>query len=236
MTDLTIESDVTVHAIRVTATDDDVIQSAQVSVTGENEAELTDSRKDGLIKYLLREKHGSPFEHNQFKFYIKAPIFVFREFHRHRVGWSYNEMSGRYTELPGEFYIPGPDRKLKQVGTSAHPSFEPAEPEVYEYLYNELMDAYEEDWARYQRLLDKGIPNEVARISLPVGIMSQMYATTNARGLMNFLALRTKDERATFPSNPQWEIELVARKMEEVLAEAMPITYKYFNEFGRVAP
>lgn len=230
---ITFLDDVTVSLIRNAGGDESVVQAARVSVEGANEIQ---EGGDRLINYLMRKKHGSPFEHNMMTFYVKAPIFVFREFHRHRVGWSYNEMSGRYTVLPPEFYIPKPDRKLVNVGTSANPRFEPGTEDQVHGLGFALETVYTTAWEAYQVLLKNGIANEVARLVLPVGIMSQMYATCNARSLMNFLALRTADERATFPSNPQHEINLVASKMETIFAELFPLTYKSFNDNGRVAP
>lgn len=234
--ELTFLDDVEVKLIRSLGDDDTVIQAAQVSVTGENEAGITPERKDGLIKYLLREKHGSPFEHNSMTFYVKAPIFVFREFHRHRVGFSYNEMSGRYTELLPEFYVPKPDRPLRNIGSSAKPEFAPGTNLQTRLVARLLPLAYKVSWKVYKTLLRFGIANEIARVVLPVGIFSQMYVTVNARALMNFLSLRTKDERARHLSRPQHEIELVARKMEEDFANLFPTTYKYYNQFGRVAP
>lgn len=239
MSDITTYSEPTVTKVRSSGGDISVVQAARVSVVGENPIPdhlLLEENEAKLINYLVRKKHGSPFEHNSMTFYVKAPIFVFREFHRHRIGFSYNEMSGRYTELPGEFYIPAEERPLINTGSSANPKFEAGEPELYAYLQAELMDAYEEDWDRYQRLLAADIGKEVARIVLPVGIMSQMYVTCNARSLMSFLALRTSDERASFPSNPQYEIEQVARKVEAFFAEMFPETYASWIKNGRVAP
>lgn len=236
MTEIKFLDDVEVNLIRHLGDDDTVIQAAQVSVTGENEAGITPERKDGLIKYLLREKHGSPFEHNSMTFYVKAPIFVFREFHRHRIGFSYNEMSGRYMELLPEFYIPNADRPLRNVGTSSKPEFAPGTNFQTRLVQRLLTLGYKGAWKIYKILLRAGVANEVARVILPVGIFSQMYVTTNARALMSFLSLRTKDERASHLSRPQHEIELVARKMEAEFAQRFPITYKYYNEFGRVAP
>lgn len=235
MTPIEIHDDVSVLLVRASGDDNSVAQAARVSVVGANS--LSDDAKDaGLIGYLMRKKHGSPFEHNSMSFYVKAPIFVFREFHRHRVGWSYNEMSGRYTVLPAEFYIPKPDRKLVNAGGSANPRFEPGSDAQVQQVRQALTATYQDAWDAYDELLGAGIANEVARLVLPVGVMSQMYATCNARSLMNFLALRTADERAAYPSNPQHEIELVARKLEAVFAARFPVTYAAFNENGRVAP
>lgn len=235
---ITLLDDVTVSLIRSAGGDESVVQAARVSVEGANEvpAEVLYADGDKLINYLMRKKHGSPFEHNMMTFYVKAPIFVFREFHRHRVGFSYNEMSGRYTVLPGEFYVPKPERKLINVGTSANPKFESGTEREVSLVAAALDYSYGEAWEQYQYLLENGIANEVARLVLPVGIMSQMYVTCNARSLMNFLALRTSNENAQFPSNPQHEIEMVAQKMEAEFSKLFPITYEAFDKLGRVAP
>lgn len=190
----------------------------------------------GLINYLMRKRHGSPFEHNSLTFYIKAPIFVAREFMRHRIGWSYNELSGRYSELPGEFYIPKASRPLVNVGSSANPVFEAGNQLQVANVFYGLKRQYSAAWTEYQELLNSGIAREVARLVLPVGIMTQFYATCNARSLMSFLALRTNEPEATYPSNPQVEIEMVARKMEASLADLFPVTYEKWNDNGRVAP
>lgn len=103
-------SDVTVGLVKSAASDSDVLFAARVSTAGEQSLEEVTKdpeRSKGLINYLMRDRHGSPFEHNSMTFFISAPIFVFREFMRHRVGWSYNEESGRYRELEPVFYVPG---------------------------------------------------------------------------------------------------------------------------------
>lgn len=235
---ITIHNDVDVQLVESMASDKAVADAARVSVIGdETLTREVDSKADaGLIGYLMKNRHGTPFEHNAFKFYVKAPIFVFREFHRHRVGFSYNEMSGRYTELPGEFYVPAEDRPLVQTGKPGAYVFEPGSREQVAATQYLLTSAYANAWADYQQLLDAGIAKEVARMVLPVGIFSQMYVTCNARSLMSFLSLRTKDASSTFPSYPQQEIEMVARRMEAAFAEAMPVTYEQFCKNGRVAP
>src|SRR3954469_25633254 len=116
--EVTFRSDVTVELVRASAQDSDVLFAARVSTQGEQSLDQLDGdaqRSRGLINYLMRDRHGSPFEHNSMTFYVQAPIFVFREFMRHRIA-SYNEESGRYRELRPVFYVPGPDRKLVQQG------------------------------------------------------------------------------------------------------------------------
>ncbi len=229
--DIQFRSDVTVKLIQSMASDDAVVMAARVS-TG---AEADEKRDKGLINYLMRDRHGSPFEHNAFTFYIEAPIFVFREFMRHRIA-SYNEESGRYKELSPVFYVPGPDRKLKQVGKPGAYVFEDGDYDQKVMVPAEVMRVNTEAYKAYQRMLDKGIAREVARVVLPVNTYSSMYVTMNARSLMNFLSLRTTREGTHFPSFPQREIEMVAEQMEEFFAEKMPVTYETFNKNGRVAP
>jgi thymidylate synthase (FAD) len=210
--------------------------AARVSTVSGNHEKVVDLEKDaGLINYLMRDRHGSPFEHNAFTFYIEAPIFVFREFMRHRIA-SYNEESGRYKELEPVFYIPARDRKLIQVGKPGAYVFEQGTEDQWEDVNLSTQHICNKAYYEYQALLDTGIAREVARMVLPVNIFSSMYVTMNARSLMNFLSLRTQREGTHFPSFPQREIEMVAEKMEEFFAEKMPITYEAFNKNGRVAP
>jgi len=193
------------------------------------------SRAEGLINYLARERHGSPFEHTSMTFFVSAPIFVFREFMRHRIA-SYNEESGRYRELRPVFYVPGADRKLVQIGKPGSYSFVEGSKEQHQLTVDAIKDSCTQAYAAYTKMLDAGVAREVARAVLPVTLYSSMYVTMNARALMNFLSLRTAREGSHFPSYPQREIEMVAEKMEEHFAKLMPITYGAFQKSGRVAP
>jgi thymidylate synthase (FAD) len=235
--DLTFRDDVTVELVKHSAADSDVATAARVSTIGESHERIVDLTSDaGLINYLMRDRHGSPFEHNSMTFFISAPIFVFREFMRHRVGWSYNEESGRYRELQPVFYVPGEDRKLVQQGKPGRYEFVEGTKEHHWVANYEMTCAYKEAYRRYQNMVKSGIAREVARSVLPVGIFSSMYATCNARSLMHFLGLRTTHPDAKVPSFPQREIEMVAEQMEALWAEKMPLTYAAFNANGRVAP
>ena len=234
-------SDIAVELVRSNASDADVLFAARVSTQGEKtlesaqDADVDTSRSAGLINYLMRDRHGSPFEHNSMTFYVQAPIFVFREFMRHRIA-SYNEESGRYRELNPVFYVPAPERNLVQQGKPGAYDFVPGTPEQTELAQSEARRVATDAFASYQRMLDAGIAREVARIVLPLNIYSSMYVTMNARSLMNFLSLRTKREGTHFPSFPQREIEMAAEKMENHFAELMPLTYEAFNKNGRVSP
>jgi thymidylate synthase (FAD) len=178
---------------------------------------------------------NTPFEHNSLTYYVQAPIFVFREFMRHRIA-SYNEESGRYRELQPVFYVPGPDRKLVQQGKPGAYEFVDGPPELHQVADEATRHACLEAYRAYRRMLDAGVAREVARGVLPVATYSSMYVTMNARSLMNFLSLRTKDDSSAFPSFPQREIEMVAELMEAEWARLMPLTHAAFQANGRVAP
>ncbi len=228
MTEIEFRSDVTVELVRSSARDADVLFAARVSTQGEqtldvamNQDTEVEKRDKGLLNYLMRDRHGSPFEHNSMTFYVQAPIFVFREFMRHRIA-SYNEESGRYRELRPVFYVPGPERKLIQVGKPGAYDFEDGTVEQTALVTQETMAVTRSAYESYKRMLEAGVAREVARIVLPVNIYSSMYVTMNSRSLMNFLSLRTKREGTHFPSFPQREIEMCAEKMEDAWAKLMP--------------
>lgn len=210
------------------AEDLDVVNGARVSLHGHSD-EMTE-RESGLIRYLMRERHGTPFEHGYFKFRVKAPIFVFREWHRHRIGHSYNEWSARYSELKPDFYIPDHDKVVSQIGKPGNYEFAQVENreaveqfrETLEYM---SMTAYN----AYQMAISRGIAKQQARLFLPVNIYSEMIWTCNPRSLMHFLALRNSEQA-------QAEIREYAQVAESFLHATMPVTYKAFVDSGRVAP
>ena len=236
--EITFRSDVTVELVKSSASDSDVLFAARVSTRGEQSLEDVDgdaSRSAGLINYLMRDRHGSPFEHNSFTFFVRAPIFVWREHMRHRIT-SYNEESGRYRELEPVFYVPGPDRNLVQQGKPGAYEFVPGTAEQHAVVEEQVRASCAQSYAAYQAMLAAGVAREVARVVLPVTIYSSAYVTMNARALMNFLSLRTKREGSHFPSFPQREIEMAAEQMETHFADLMPLTHAAFNDNGRVAP
>jgi thymidylate synthase (FAD) len=236
--EIVFREDMSVELVKSSASDADVIWAARVSTAGDKSLEDVGgdaSKSEGLINYLARERHGSPFEHTSMTFFISAPIFVFREFMRHRIA-SYNEESGRYRELKPVFYIPSKERKLVQIGKAGSYTFVDGTPEQYEITVKSIKETCVLAYENYQKMLDAGVAREVARAVLPVTLYSSMYVTMNARALMNFLSLRTSREGSHFPSYPQREIEMVAEKMEAEFAKLMPITYGAFQKSGRIAP
>jgi len=236
--DIQFRDDVSVELVKSSASDADVIWAARVSTAGDKSLEdvgADPAKSEGLINYLARERHGSQFEHTSMTFFISAPIFVFREFMRHRIA-SYNEESGRYRELRPVFYVPSKDRKLVQVGKPGAYSFVEGTTEQYQMTVDAIKETCTLAYENYQKLLTAGVAREVARAVLPVTLYSSMYVTMNARALMNFLSLRTARDGSHFPSYPQREIEMVAEKMEAEFAKLMPITYGAFQKSGRIAP
>ena len=238
MGEISFRSDVTVELVKHAASDADVLWAARVSTKGEqslDEVSGDAQRSAGLINYLMRDRHGSPFEHANFTFFVQAPIFMWREHFRHRMA-SYNEESGRYKVLEPVFYVPGPDRKLVQIGKTGHYEFVDGTPEQYETVVRETKAACTTAYAAYEQMLEAGVAREVARIVLPLNIYSSAYVTMNARALMNFLSLRTKHPESRFPSFPQREIEMVGEQYEAEFARLMPLTHAAFVANGRVAP
>ena len=236
--EIVFREDMSVELVKSSASDADVIWAARVSTAGDKSLEDVGSdasKSEGLINYLARERHGSPFEHTSMTFFISAPIFVFREFMRHRIA-SYNEESGRYRELKPVFYIPSKERKLVQIGKAGAYTFVDGTPEQYEITVKSIKETCVLAYENYQKMLAAGVAREVARAVLPVTLYSSMYVTMNARALMNFLSLRTSRDGSHFPSYPQREIEMVAEKMEAEFAKLMPITYGAFEKSGRIAP
>jgi thymidylate synthase (FAD) len=233
MSKVVMREDMTVELIDYMGGDLSVARSARVST---KTAPLEDVSKDaGLINYLMRERHGTPFEHNAFTFYVEAPIFVFREFMRHRVA-SYNEESGRYRELDPVFYVPNDERKLLQIGKPGMYTFESGTDFQKNQVREAILANSVESYVKYNKMLNLNVAKEVARMVLPVNLYSSMYVTMNARGLMNFLSLRTSKSDALNPSYPQVEIEMVAEQMEALWAEKMPLTYESYRNNGWVSP
>ncbi len=173
------------------ASDLSVVNGARVSFA-RHKAEMDDSDA-GLIRFLMRERHGTPFEHNAFRFHVRCPIFVAREWFRHRVG-SFNEFSMRYAKR---------DRRLLRAGdrrTSARRSASPAHTpssrspdEMAETTRERLRGIYETAYAAYEELVELGVARELARAALPVGAYTEFYWTVNARSLMNFVSLRAAE-------------------------------------------
>ncbi len=171
---------------------------------------------------------NTPFEHNAFRFHIRCPIFVAREWMRHRIS-SFNEFSMRYAKATDEFYVPEPEDVRTQVGKPGAYSFEPVSAEVSERTREELRSVYETAYAAYERLVELGVARELARSVMPVGAYTEFYWTVNARSLMNFVSLRAHE-------TAQREIRYYAEAVERLFAERMPVTHAAFVKNDRAAP
>jgi len=208
------------------ADDLSVVNAARVSFAQESAA--MDEREHGLVRFLMRERHGTPFEHNAFRFHIKCPIFVCREWQRHRIG-SFNEWSARYSQLDAEFYVPDPQDVRTQVGKPGAYTFEPVDADLAEHTREAQLAQYQAAYATYLDLLERGVAKEIARNVLPVAIYTQFYWTVNARSLMNFVSLRNSE-------TAQREIRRYAEAVEHFFAEKMPVTHAAFVANDRRAP
>lgn len=208
------------------ADDLSVVNSARVSFAQES---LEMSQKEvGLIRFLMRERHGTPFEHNAFRFHVKCPIFVAREWFRHRIG-SFNEFSARYSEMPNEFYVPEPADVRTQTGKPGAYTFEPVNEKLAAETVEMIRSSSEKAYEVYAHLVERGVAKELARVVLPVGMFTQFYWTVNARSLMNFLSLRTHD-------TAQKDIREYANAVLELARPVMPITFDAWEDCGRQTP
>jgi len=208
------------------ASDLSVVNGARVSFA-RHKTEMDES-DEGLIRFLMRDRHGTPFEHNAFRFHVRTPLFVAREWFRHRVG-SFNEFSMRYAKATDDFYVPAPEDVRSQVGKPGAYSFEPVDPELAQRTREELQALYDAAYSTYTRLVEEGVARELARLAMPMGAYTEFYWTVNARSLMNFISLRAAE-------SAQREIRRYAEACERFFAEKMPVTYGAFLDSGRVAP
>ncbi len=188
------------------------VESARVSFGSVSKGEAQDRK---LIAYLLEHGHLSPFEHSVFQFHIKCPIFVARQWMRHRIA-SYNEISARYTEVHDEFYFPsefrGQDRSNRQGSLPSASLDQGKMKEIYDR-------AIKASYSAYKELLDAGAAREMARMVLPVAQYTQFYWSINARSLLNFINLRAD-------SHAQWEIRRYAEAIQDIFSAKMPWTWE----------
>lgn len=205
-----------------------VSRAARVSYNEEWRAGEDEGSDARLIKFLKKNKHHTPFESVVFTFEVKAPIFVFRQWHRHRT-WAYNELSARYRELPEEFYMPTPEYIGKQSTSNKQArdisDMTPAErnqrANELDGLENHCMKAF----SLYRSLLGLGWPKELARMCLPVNTYSHMFGTVSLLNLMRFLSLRDH-------GHAQYEIRVYAEAMRELARKVAPVSIAAWEEFG----
>lgn len=224
MTEITFRSDMQVDYVQHMGSDEMVARAARVS-TG---SDLIESDKiKGLIRYLVRERHTSTLEHCTLTVRVEAPIFVAREWMRHRVQ-SFNEASARFSAMEPVFYVPDENRPLVNAGSGAHPLIEfSTDDDLPLYAEGQHLLSYKLAWRTYSNMREQGIANEVARNVLPVGIYTQFYATANLNNWFKFLHLRDGNE-----GSPQYEIVEAANKVAGILEKLYPVTYGVWAELN----
>jgi len=213
-----------------------IVRAARVSYNTEWRSGDDEGKDKKLIHYLMKNRHTSPFEMVQFTFEIKAPIFVFRQWHRHRT-WSYNEISARYSELPKEFYIP----QVHHIGTQSKHNKQMRDMDdqdgkrgcIHFWRYHVerltsimmMRNANKESFDTYQILLARGVPRELARSVLPVATYTRMFASVDLHNLFHFLKLRLHE-------HAQYEIRVYAEAMLALIEPIVPVAVSAFREYG----
>jgi thymidylate synthase (FAD) len=197
-----------------------IVRAARVSYDADWRAGEDEGKDEKLIGYLLKNKHSTPFEAVTFTFEVKAPIFVFRQWHRHRT-WSYNEISARYTALDEGFYVP----QLKKITTQSDSNkqartdeINPKAARIQHFINESCTGAF----IMYRQLLDMGCPRELARSVLPVAAYSRMFATVNLWNLMHFLRLRLH-------AHAQYEIRAYAEALRDLAGRVAPCAMRAFD-------
>lgn len=199
--------------------DDSIVRSARVSY-GEGTKTKRDDEK--LIRYLIKHKHTSPLESVQFTFHVSVPIFIARQWHRHR-SWSYNEVSGRYSKLSNNFYIPEYSRIQAQDGKNRQASAEQLDPETQYLAVKSIRRACEDAYRVYENLLDSGVSREIARIILPLNTYTEFYASVNLHNLFHFLGLRLEN-------GAQSEIREYSKAIVDIIREIVPVSVRAWEE------
>ncbi|NVM36889.1 MAG: FAD-dependent thymidylate synthase [Candidatus Lokiarchaeota archaeon] len=199
--------------------DSSIVQAARVSYSKGTKTKRED---DKLIHYLLKNHHWTPFEMVVFKFHVKLPIFIARQWMRHRAG-TFNEISARYSEMEECFYIPELERIQSQSITNKQGSDGELELSKRKVAYCSFIEVSEFAFKEYQKLLDLGVSRELSRMSLPVNIFTEFYWKVDLRNLFNFLTLRND-------SHAQFEIREYSKAILDIISEIVPVAYEAYNK------
>lgn len=234
MSEPVFRSDMTVRLVDSMGDEDTIVNAARVS-TSTSASDHTDAANKGLIKALIREGHGTPFEYPDLIWYLEVPVFVSRQVVKHRLS-TISELSGRYSDLEPVFYSPAPGRPVRQVGKTMNYEFAPGDtPEALDLLEDVryAMDAVSIfSWRMYKHLRDRGVAKELARQHLPLNLYTRLYMKMNLRSTLHFITQRTEREDADRVSHAQYEIELVARQMEEIIKTKFPTVWEAYAATG----
>lgn len=230
---MTFRNDIDVELVSWMGDDWSICDAARVSTLGKDLAERDEKRDAGLINFLMRDRHHTPFEMCNMKFRIRVPLFVLNQHIRHR-SVSFNVESSRYTQLDPEFYVPEVTRPLIQTGKVGDYHFEQGSLEMALEARKEIMESSRLSYEAYERLINSGVAREIARSVLPVNVYATAYTSFNLRALMHFLSLRRFTESSSVPTHPQYEIALLAERYEDAFMEKFPVTHAAFVKNGRV--
>lgn len=210
-----------VRLVESMGSDLSIVRNARVSYDAEWRTGEDEGKDAKLIAYLIKNRHTSPFESAAFTFEVKAPIFVFRQWHRHRT-WSFNEISARYSELPEEFYVPEAAQLTTQSTSNKQMRTDQVHPRAEGW--RDVMRAHNAvTFDLYRSMLADGVPRELARSVLPVATYSHMFATVDLHNLMHFLKLRLH-------SHAQYEIRVYAEAMLQLIEPVVPVCVAAFRE------
>jgi thymidylate synthase (FAD) len=210
-----------VRLVDVMGDDSSIVQAARVSY-GEGTKKIHEDR--GLIRYLIRHQHWTPVEMVEFKFHVKIPVFVARQWIRHRTA-NVNEISARYSEMKDEMYLPPLEHISSQSKDNKQGrNTDPFPIEQAEEIHALIAQSNESQYKVYQELLDRGVARELARTVLPVGHYTEWYWKIDLRNLMNFLALR-------LDPHAQWEIRVYAEAMAELVKKVVPVAWEAFEDY-----
>lgn len=203
-----------------------IVNAAQASF--DKESDTYDYREGRILNSLIREQHGVPFEHVVFTFKLRLPIFLARQYVKHRHG-SWSEHSGRYSELYPLFYVPEAEDVRRQIGKPMDYKFGPVEPGVASDFRYELELSNKGAWTFYQEQIERGVAKELARLSLPVNLYTTVVWTLNLRSLFNVIRLRVD-------SHAQWEAQEYAKALEKYAKAVVPDTMSAWAMNGRPKP
>lgn len=219
---IVVENELTADPVNHTGSDEMIAKAALVSTGGD----VPEEKISGLIRYLYTNRHTSPFEHSQATFRIKAPLFVLAQWSRHRTQ-SLNVKSLRFGKADPFFYVPGMGRPLVNEGSGAHPRLVHSDDvNLLGSTQKALSDLAAHAWEVYITLLEEGVAEELARVSLPTNLYTEWYATTDLWNWMGFLEKRIESKK----NKPQWEIQELALQIENHLHDWFPITMKHWRE------
>ena len=220
-----------VRLIEAMGNDLSIVRNARVSYDAEWRTGEDAGKDEKLIHYLIKNKHTSPLESVQFTFDIKCPLFIARQWHRHRT-WSYNEISARYSELPEEYYVPDPT--IIGIQSSTNKQMRIIEEKFIDEKFDEativdamiIREACRASFKEYHKLLLRGVPRELARGVLPMNTYTHFFGTVDLHNLLHFITLRSH-------SHAQWEIQQYANALLELITPIVPVTVAAYKELNK---